>query len=406
MRRDLAWGALDDNSFGTEEMLAYCREVGAEPYLNLNLSTGTVDEALAWLEYCNGREDLPEVCMRQKGSHPDPHDVRLWGLGNENWGWGQHMHSSAAAYAERAREWGKLLRWADPRVELVAVGSRDLHDWNWTVLRDAGRFVDFLSLHCYWGTGTDPYAAALRGPLDLEVDIEAAWGMCLAAQRLHRLARPPRLAIDEWGIWSRTAPNAADPQTNERIVRMGFGPRAGFPLGFAETPDLKDALGVAAWVHLMWRHADKIALANQSELVNVITSPLATSDERVVRHTVYYSMAALTELGGPIAIDVQSSSDAVVEGASPMGLLDPGATLDPESGRVVVSIVNRHPSEEVEAHIEGVSGEAGMWQLAADSPTCCNDLLGPERVQPVEGAVVVEGRVVLPPHSHTILVFG
>ena len=69
-RFDLAWSTLEPNRFGTEEFLAYARLLGAPAYLNLNASTGTIDEALEWLAYCNSDLPVPEVALRQ--SVPTP----------------------------------------------------------------------------------------------------------------------------------------------------------------------------------------------------------------------------------------------------------------------------------------------------------------------------------------------
>src|SRR5262249_19561378 len=86
-RHDLAWGAAGADAFATDAVVERCRRLGAEPYLALNASTGTIDEALEWVEYYNGSAALPEVQLRRQGAHPEPNSVRLWGIGNENYGW-------------------------------------------------------------------------------------------------------------------------------------------------------------------------------------------------------------------------------------------------------------------------------------------------------------------------------
>ncbi len=53
-RLELAWHDRESNRFGTDEFLRYCATLGADPYICLNMGTGTLDEALAWIEYCNG----------------------------------------------------------------------------------------------------------------------------------------------------------------------------------------------------------------------------------------------------------------------------------------------------------------------------------------------------------------
>lgn len=43
-RHDLAWLAEESNHIGTDEFMRFCDIVGAEPYLALNMGTGTLSE--------------------------------------------------------------------------------------------------------------------------------------------------------------------------------------------------------------------------------------------------------------------------------------------------------------------------------------------------------------------------
>ena len=67
--------------------MAYCAELGAAPYICLNMGTGDLEEALAWVEYCNsaGRHVLGATERRRNG-HEEPYGVTYWGLGNEMYG--------------------------------------------------------------------------------------------------------------------------------------------------------------------------------------------------------------------------------------------------------------------------------------------------------------------------------
>ncbi|HZS15501.1 MAG TPA: alpha-L-arabinofuranosidase C-terminal domain-containing protein [Candidatus Dormibacteraeota bacterium] len=401
-RHDLAWDAVETNRFGTEELLAFTRAVGAAPYLNLNLSTGTADEALGWLEYTNGTADLPEVLLRRAGPHPEPHGVRLWGLGNENYGWWQHGHSGAAAYAERAREWGKLLRWTDRSVRLVGVGAPD-PDWNWTVLSDAGRFIDHLSLHFYWhGNLDDPYHSILAGPLDAERDIEAAWGMCVAAQRKLGLQQPVTLAVDEWGVWAETYRPLVGTLSLDALMRSGFSARSGIDTHFEESYDLKDALAVATWLHVLWRHPEKVTLATQAQMVNVL-APIMVTPHGVVRQTVFHPVAVARGCAGDVAVDAHVATDDATGG---MAVLDAAATLDARSGRLHVSMVNRHRDEELEVTLPDLRGRARRITLWHESDAARNTADAPSAVVPRCDDVDLDGALTLPPHSHVSLVLG
>ena len=46
---DKAWRVEDDNSFGTDEFIKFCRKLGCEPYICLNAGTGDLNEMSNWL---------------------------------------------------------------------------------------------------------------------------------------------------------------------------------------------------------------------------------------------------------------------------------------------------------------------------------------------------------------------
>jgi alpha-N-arabinofuranosidase len=112
---DLAWHAEESNRFGTDEFMRYCELVGAEPYLCVNVSTGTMEEAQAWVGYCNGTGETYWANQRRANGHDEPYRVRLWGLGNEMYGAWQIGQLSAADYVTAARQFAK--------VSLIMAGS-------------------------------------------------------------------------------------------------------------------------------------------------------------------------------------------------------------------------------------------------------------------------------------------
>jgi alpha-L-arabinofuranosidase len=85
-RPELAWLGVESNQFGTDEFIEWCRIVKTEPYICLNMGTGTLEDALAWLEYCNGDRDTHYANLRRKNGHEEPYKVKYWALGNEIWG--------------------------------------------------------------------------------------------------------------------------------------------------------------------------------------------------------------------------------------------------------------------------------------------------------------------------------
>ena len=243
-----------------------------------------IDEALEWLAYCNSDLPVPEVGLRQNGPHPDRHNVPIWGIGNENFGWWQHMHTSAESYSELAREWGKLLRWADNRISLVGVGADD-PDWNWTVLNEAGVVLDWLSLHFYWNELS--YEGVLAGPVASEAQICDTWGLIGAAKRRRELHHDLRICVDEWGVWPEPYLSMADqPEVINRRRRAEVGP----PVHTEPVPmieyhfDLKDALAHATWLQCAVAPSRQGFFGHrQAQMVNVL-GPTNTTPT-VVRQT-------------------------------------------------------------------------------------------------------------------------
>jgi len=77
------------NYKGTDEFMHWLsilsegREKRVEPYFALNFGTGTLREALAWVEYCNGTKNTYYANLRRKYGHPEPYNIKYWALGNE-----------------------------------------------------------------------------------------------------------------------------------------------------------------------------------------------------------------------------------------------------------------------------------------------------------------------------------
>ena len=135
--------------------MAWAGAAGLEPVLCLNMGTGTLDEALAWVEYCKGTGDTYWANRRRANGHDEPYRVRYWGLGNEMYGDWQIGQRTAQEYVTTARQWAKAIRFLDPGVSLVSCGQSGLDDWDRIVIDGLARHVDLHSIHLY--TGSEDY---------------------------------------------------------------------------------------------------------------------------------------------------------------------------------------------------------------------------------------------------------
>ncbi|MCR4411436.1 MAG: DUF1080 domain-containing protein [Thermoguttaceae bacterium] len=196
------WDDRDTNSFGTDEFIAMCRKVGAEPLLVVNIGTpqwrheGTEEEylqdVLDWIEYCNGPADSAWGKVRAAGGHPEPYRVKFWEIDNETWGMG------AAAYADAVCRIAPRMKKADPSIKLAACGSAGYGDkgngleWNREIIQRCAELIDYLSIHHY----EDPNRFA-QGPRDYEAFFRKTG-------ELIRKSKNPNLKIDvsEWNAQS------------------------------------------------------------------------------------------------------------------------------------------------------------------------------------------------------------
>ena len=145
-----AWGGWTSKYFGTDEFIAFCRELRVEPLICVNDGSGSPEEAAQWVEYCNGGADTPMGAKRAANGHPEPYDVKYWEIGNEVWGPWQVGTVTAEAFARRTLSFIDAMKRSDPSLIILACGHTD-QDWNRTVLDIAGEHIDYLTLHLYHG---------------------------------------------------------------------------------------------------------------------------------------------------------------------------------------------------------------------------------------------------------------
>jgi len=176
------WDDVDVNSFGTDEFIAMCRKVGAEPLIVVNIGTERwngdvprddfIREVQDWIQYANGPADSEWGKVRAANGHPEPYGVRYWEVDNETW------HLGAEAYAEAVRAFVPKMKEADPSIQIAACGSggrseneRGL-EWNRTILERCADLIDYLSIHYYerpdaFADGPAAYEAFFRKTADL-----------------------------------------------------------------------------------------------------------------------------------------------------------------------------------------------------------------------------------------------
>ncbi|TCC32141.1 alpha-L-arabinofuranosidase C-terminal domain-containing protein [Kribbella sindirgiensis] len=391
------------NGFGTAEFVAFCRRIGAEPQINLTTGTGSLREALAWVEYCNGSGDSVWANLRRSHGYEEPFDVRYWQIGNEEWGTWELGQLGPQDNAVRCREWAKAIKRMDPSLKVLAVGCYEptqAVDWNLALLREAWEYIDFLTLHTYWpfdpnAEGGD-YERVLSGPHRTEAAIDAIQGLVDLVAREKPGTPKPMLAFTEWNCADATrfemSPLWRPGETRYRTV---------------------DALAVASFLNVMQRRCGSVGLANFAQTINVVGA-LAVTEDQVVHETVYWPLWMQRHHSGGISLagDVicgTVAGETLERTPVQIPAIDASISADPGGSTVWLSVVNRDRHSPVRLFIDLgrplATNVVRIDQLSTDDPLAMNSLSDPHRVVPRSEELKLDEdlAVELPPSSYSII---
>ncbi|MEJ2402186.1 MAG: alpha-N-arabinofuranosidase, partial [Xanthomonadales bacterium] len=412
-----AWNSLETNQFGTNEFIDWCRLVGTEPLLGFNLGTGTPEMAVAYVEYCNVDAGTKWSDLRRSHGYEQPHDVRYWCLGNEMDGPWQMGHMPAREYGRKARDTARQIRRIDRSLQLIACGSSNTIlptylTWDREVLEECYDQVDGISLHNYYGnteelSGNDT-ARYLAMNLDMERQILEIGAVCDYVQGTLRSPKRLWLSFDEWNVWYRA-----------RGGDFADGKRQFAPRLLEEVYNLEDALLVGGFINSLLRRSDRVRIGCLAQIINVI-APLVTSDEGVLRQSIWYPYAWALEHAKGRVLDLLVESDTYPIRADGLRAdfardddvpyLDVAVTLDRDNGEAAVFVLNRDLENERELELDwknlAPESVAACLTLTGDDLKAFNTFDAPRRVAPQELDAPKPGRSMtlkLPAASYTVL---
>ncbi|WP_420113031.1 alpha-N-arabinofuranosidase [Pseudactinotalea sp.] len=383
-RWDPAWGAVERNQFGTDEFMTYCADLGTEPYLCFNMGTGTLDEAMAWLEYCNGTEDTHWANLRRQHGREEPYGVTYWGLGNEMWGDFQIGHLTAQEYAAKAKRWALALKRVDPTIQLVACGRDGLQaDWDAVVIEALVKYVDWYSMHIY--TGSDDHWSNVLQVHQVDRALDYAGALIAGARYRQGVEHPVHITYDEWNTWFATR---NDRRRGELVQ---------------ERHTLSDALAVATYLNIFVRRSDVVKMANLAQVVNVL-APIVTGPDGVLKQAIYHPFAIAAAHTQDLAVDtyVECPSYAhtvehndrwkhTVSDLGPFPVLDVAATRSADGTRLVVSVINRDPESEHRISLvladTALAGNVTVRTISGPHPLATNEWDAPDVVGVQESAL-------------------
>ena len=378
----------EKNQFGTDEFMDFCNLIGAEPYICTNVGTGTPEEAANWIEYCNRNGNTQYAKLRKKYGHAEPYGVKYWGIGNESYFW--HTPES---YALVVKQYAKIMKtMVDTSISLIAVGLNDPHikgadKWNYTVLKEANEFIDYISLHAYYFY--DDYYDVVACPLKAEPEIEKLRKMI---KELVPANNRVEISIDEWNIWHKEAKTYN---------------------GLMQKCTLMDGIYAAGMFHVFHRNCDIVTMANFCDLVNQLPAIVTNEQGGLYVNPIYLAFELYTNHTGNIVL----KSETEVAGYRPsekVGVdytpyLDCSATLSEEKGNIALTVINRHKNKDIETEIYlkdfNPQKKAKVYLLNAKEVTSANDF-GETNVRIKESDFNETGEhftYTFPAHSVTLL---
>lgn len=334
-RIDPAWKQIETNEFGLNEFMNWIKQIDAETIMTVNLGTRGIEEAKDILEYCNFPGGTKWSDLRKSHGVKDPYQIKTWCLGNELDGEWQIARKTAAQYGELARETAKVMKWVDPNIELVAVGSsaRNLPtfpEWDRTVLEYTYDHVDYLSAHCYLGIkdmGLDT-ASFLARPLDMERQIEEVIATCDYVRGVKRSSKVMPIAFDEWNVWRGPDVEYVQWQTGHPYDWVKF--------------HMVDTLVFGSAMLALLRRADRIKIACQSLLVNTIPLILTEKGGKAWRNPTFYPFQHVSSFGrGTVLRGLVDSPRYDSSTYSDVPVVDPLAVYNEEEGELTFFAVQR-----------------------------------------------------------------
>jgi alpha-N-arabinofuranosidase len=428
-RLNRAWMAYTANDVGTDEYMQLCNKLAAEPYICVNVGSGTAEEAAAWVEYVNGARSTKWGRVRAENGHAEPYGAKVWNVGNEEW-LPTLGGTRGSVYGKRFDEYAKAMRAVDPSIELVAVGAFDipkgvippsnpaypivryLVDWNREVLPLAGAAMNQYSVHHY---NPEDDAQGLGAAEMNRAAMVSAEDLAGKMDRLHKQMKEFAsggkvypAALDEWAI------NLPKDPPEGAAAKPPAGVKDPKTIGlYGSVLSLRDAVAEGAVYNLMQRKPEDYGLSTRTIVYaymlgvigigrdHAVATPPALSIELFATRERCQSLE--TSVQGP-TFDVAAKGGYL--GAKNANLLDISARLHPDGKTVAIFVVNRDIEKEIAATVQ-VSGQlvgksAELAILANENMLEWNTFAEPERVKINHLQVPVEHneiRYTFPAHS-------
>ncbi len=374
---ELAWQVVESNAFGLNEFADWAKKADTSVMMAVNLGTRGVDDARNIVEYCNVADGGYYSSLRKQHGYEKPHNIKLWCLGNEMDGKWQISHKTAQEYGRLASETGRVMKYVDPDIELVACGSASLYmdtfgAWEDTVLSECYDEADYLSLHQYYGNQDNNTPDFLASTVAMDRFISSVVSICDAVKAKKRKKKTIHLSFDEWNVWYHS---------NEQDKKLEKWCRA--PHQLEDVYNFEDALLVAGMMITLLRHADRVKIACLAQLVNVI-APIMTSDTGAWKQTIYYPFEAISRYGRGTVLHTVVDAPVYESAHGDAPYVDSVCLMDEEADTLTIFAVNKDLEEEMELSVDLRQFEGYTvkehWMLAHEDLKAVNTEENPDNV--------------------------
>lgn len=376
----------ESNQVGTHEFCDFCEMVGAEPYFAANMTSTTPLHSRNWVEYVNLPENLTTLTReRAQNGHPEPFDVKYWGIGNENWGGGGQM--SPEMYMREYLRYSAVINSLDRgRIMKFIMCGANGHDIDWT-----RRIMQEMSKTKYpeavtWGMSVHYYCGTAGNPQDFTPD--QWYELLFKADFMRRIVDDHRaamdefdpdrkiaLVVDEWGCWHKD----------------GTGPSKGYNL-FEQQSSMRDAVVAAMTLNIFNNRCDVVKMANVAQLCNNLHSLYLASGGNFVETPNYHVFDMFKTHQGAKHIHARVQCDVLKkDGYRPLEAVS--ASASEKDGKITITLANLSHDEEAVVSLVSVGKalpEKGkLTVLSHEDLHAVNDFENPRRVTPETKEIVL-----------------
>ncbi|MCB0744754.1 MAG: alpha-N-arabinofuranosidase [Ignavibacteriales bacterium] len=367
------WGGVtEDNSFGTHEFLDLCEILGAEPYICVNVGSGTLKEASDWVEYVNSNNDSPMTRLRKENGREKPWNVKYWAVGNESWGCGGNMEP--AYYADNFKRYSTFMHGRD--LFKVASGGTDAdYDWTETVMKKTQKFghlIQGYSFHYYSVyPGWNPKSSATEfkedgwfGMMETTFVVDDRLKKHIALMDEYDPTNKIGLIADEWGSWYEVEP----------------GTNPGF---LYQQNTLRDAVMGAIYLNIFNNNAERVKMANIAQTVNVLQAMILTKAEQLVKTPTFYlfKMYKVHQDATMLPLTIESE-DYEYNGKKIPSITSSASQTN--NGDINISLANVNPNKDiiVDIDLRGIANFANVKGeiITSEKMNDYNDFGKPEKV--------------------------